>query len=43
MIPGGLSISVKEAIKNGLSITVRAEEVAELGAVKPEGFGSLIR
>lgn len=43
MLAEGISVFAEEAIKKSTEVAVKASEVAELGAVKPEGFGSLVK
>lgn len=43
MLAEAISVFAEEAIKKGVEAAIKANEVAELGAVKPEGFGSLIK
>jgi len=43
MLATGISVFSEEAIKKSAEVAIKASEVAELGAVKPDGFGSLIK
>lgn len=43
MLTESISVFAEETIKKSAEAAVKASEVAELGAVKPEGFGSLIK
>lgn len=43
MLAGGVGVFAGDALKKSAGVVIKASETAELGAVKPKGFGLLIR